>query len=272
MVKGLWTRPTRWRAEGSEELWSLSILSALRFHGNCTVFTDELGKRWLTELRIPGFGAQNISLLLNDLVHHDPWVWHLGKLYVNINQDKPFIQTDGDVILGKPLPSRILGAEVCAERLYLNIPGPWFGKCQAPARWVEDWKAGNGLSFNCGLFGGHNVKAIKGIHSAGIDFALKNLPMMKLHAQRDAAAVICEEWAIAREFDGYEVQTLTTMGEMTPHLQSVGGTMGKTKPWAYWHLSGPSKWAEKNKAKVRRVLDEWAPGQVLRCQEVAKRF
>lgn len=271
-IKCLWTKPTRWRVDGSEELWSLSILSVLRFHGKCTVFTDDRGKEWLKALRIPGFHESSISLLLNDLRAHDPWVWHLGKLYTNINQDKPFIQTDGDVVLGKPLPNRILGAEVCAERLYLQTPGPWFGRCQAPANWMDDWKNDNGLSFNCGLFGGNNVKAIKAIHSAGIDFVLKNLATLKRFAPRDGAAVCCEEWAIAREFDGYEVSTLTTMNEMTPHLRSVGGTMGKSKPWAYWHLSGPSKWDEVNKARVRRVLSEWAPGHAEHCRLIAKGF
>ena len=91
IVKALWTHPQRWRAPGSEEIWSASILSTLKHHGNCTVFTDRLGKKWLTDLRIPGFGPENISLLLDDLANHDPWVWHLGKLYLNINQEKPFI-------------------------------------------------------------------------------------------------------------------------------------------------------------------------------------
>lgn len=267
LCKALWSRPTRWRWPHSEEVWAASILSTIRHHGELRIFTDEIGARWLRELRIPGLRQEWVSRLLDDIRQCDPWAWHLGKLYLNRSMNGPFIQTDGDVILGRKLPNRLFNAEVCAERLYHMLPSKWFERVKSPPHWSAAYRDGRSLSFNCGLFGGTNLDAIKRIASAGMDFAMKNSHAAKAFAPQDMFCISCEEWAIAREFDAYEVQCLTVMDpEGTKHMRQVG------EGWAYWHLAGNSKRKPEKIEKVRALLDEWAPGQIRRCQEVARGF
>lgn len=266
-AKALWSKPERWRWPHSEEVWSASILSMIRHHGRCDIFTDKKGRSWLCDLQIPGLKPEWISLLLDDLHGQDPWIWHLGKLYLNSRMREHFIQTDGDVILGKKLPNRILHSEMCAERLYHLMPAKWFERCKVAPNWREDYEKGRTVSFNCGLFGGTNIDAIRRIAGAGMDFALKNLATLKAHAPRDFACICAEEWAIAREADGYEVSCLTVMGDDGGKYLRAFGERG-----AYWHLCGPSKTKPTNIARVHEIVENLAPGHLRRCQEVARGF
>lgn len=269
-IKALWTKPTRWRHKGSEEVWCASILSMLQHHGKCRVFTDKRGSEWLAALKIPGFSAVHVSRLLDDLDSTPAHLWNLGKLYTNLSQTEPTIQTDGDVILGRALPCRIFNAEVCTERLYHSLPPSWFAKCSAPANWREDFTAGNGLSFNCGLFGGQNTKAVTRIARTGFDFALANMEILK-GREESYAEIVIEEWAIAREFDGWEVSFLSVTNEAgsgTKHIRSVPSAPG----WAYWHVCGPSKTEEIYLEKIRALLDSYSPGLSKRCRDVAAQF
>lgn len=262
-IKSLWTRPQRWRHTGAEELWSWSILRLCKFYGSITIHTDELGKLWIEALRLPVNGRMTITRMLDDLAHHDPHVWSIGKLYCNSQQTEPFIQTDGDVVIGRTFPRRMHDATVCAERLYSNVPGPWFAGCHAPDHWHRDFAGKVGTSFNCGTFGGNDVAAIRKISRAGFEFAIRNIDLLRT-VRSDLAAIACEEWAIAREYDPLEVTCLSSM--------DPAGSEMLANAKAYWHQPGESKIDPETQNKVRDRLELDCPGQVSRCREVARSF
>lgn len=263
MVRSLWTAPTRWRWQGSEELASWSLLRLVKFYGSVTIHTDELGEMWIDALRLPCAGNIRTTRLLEDIRHHDPHNWSLGKLYTAMNQREPFIQTDFDVVLGRRLPERMHRASVCAERLYSKVPDEWFKKCEAPMNWRKDWSDRNGISFNCGTFGGNDTHSIRRIAAKGFDFAVRNQNTLR-SVRSDLAAIACEEWAIAREYDPIEVTCLSSM--------DPAGSEMLANAKAYWHQPGPTKIEPEVQKKVRDRLEAECPGQVARCKEVASAF
>lgn len=272
MLRSLWTAPTRWRWQGSEELAALGLHRIVKFYGEVTVHTDELGKMWLEALHLPCAGNIKITLLLEDLRNHDPYNWSLGKLYTNMNQEEPFIQTDFDVIIGRQLPERIHRAGVCAERLYSNKPKrekeedswiEWFRKCDAPEHWKKDAEENNGIAFNCGMFGGNYVSSIQKISAASFEFSVRNAAKLR-KIRADKGAIVCEEWAIAREYDPWEVSCLASMDSAGSEL------MAHTR--GYCHQAGASKIEPEIMQKVRDRLEAEIPGQARRCKEVASAF
>lgn len=268
--KSLWTRPNRWRHAGAEELWSLSILRLCKFYGHVTIYTDELGEIFLKALRLPVAGRLQIVRALDDLSREEPKSWALGKLYAYSLQKEPFIHTDGDVVLGRQFPQRIHDAAFCAERLYSNVPGAWFRDCIAPKSWHQQWSDGNGISFNCGLFGGRDTHAIREWAHKALAFARNNagiLARVKDTAGRfrsDLAAIACEEWTIAREIDPLEVSCLSSM--------DPAGSEMLRRAKAYWHTPGAAKIDPDVRERVRLKLEAECPGQASRCREVAREF
>lgn len=245
MIKSLWTKPGGWNHPGAAELWRLSVHRLVEHHGQCDIYTDAHGEAWLRTLRLPT-GATIIRAL--DGLRFDPHLWAAGKIFTYSIQRQPFIHTDADVVIGRPFARRILAAEVCAERVYQFLPGPWFGAAWAVKKWKTAWKAGNGTSFNCGMFGGNNVETIQHYATAALFFARQNEAALRA-VRSDHACMAVEEWAIAREFDPLEVSCYSAMaggGEMHAHCKS------------YLHLCGSSKRAPENLAKVRDRLAAYA--------------
>lgn len=264
MLKSLWTAPKRWRHEGAEAMWALSILRVIKFYGKCTVFTDELGKMWLEAMQLPVGESLEISLLLEEIRLFDPHNWSLGKLYVNMNQHEPFIQTDGDVFIGRCFPRRMHEASVCTEKLYGRVPDAWFEKLkQVPSHWREAYDKKDGTSFNCGTFGGNDIQSIRRIATAGFDFWQLNADRMSKAPSSDAA-ICCEEWAIAREYDPLEVSCL--------HSMDPAGSAMLAQSKSYCHLPGAAKIEEEWQSKIRQRLELECPGQLRRCIDVANSF
>lgn len=245
MIKSLWTKPGGWNHPGAADLWRLSVHRLVEHHGHCDIYPDALGAAWLHGLRLPS-GVRIVRAL--DGISIDPHLWSAGKLATYAMQQEPFIHTDADVIIGCSFARRILAAEVCAERVYQFLPGSWMAAAKAPAHWRRDWRAGNGTSFNCGMFGGRDIAAIRRYATTALQFIQRNQAALRA-LRADHACMAAEEWAIAREFDPLEVSCYSAMtggGEMHAHCQS------------YWHLCGPSKRAPENLAKVRHRLAAYA--------------
>jgi hypothetical protein len=241
-IKSLWTRPTGWRHPGAEDLWRLSCHRLCEHHGEVTIYTDAQGEAWLRTLKLPE-RARIVRAL--DSLSVDPFFWAAGKIYTYSLQETAFIHTDADVVIGRPFARRVMEASLCAERVYHHLPGLWFEKCRAPENWQRDWRKGNGISFNCGMFGGNDIAATRRIASASLQFIRQNTQPAKA-TRADLANMAAEEWAIARETDPLEVTCYSAMGE--------GGSMLHSHCASYWHLAGKSKRDPENHAKIRERL------------------
>jgi hypothetical protein len=273
-VKSLFTRPGRWRHTGAEEVWALSILRLVKFYGSVRIITDEQGAYWVDALRLPVAGRIKVTRELDDLAKVDPHLWSFGKLYANSLQKDPFFQTDGDTVIGRCLPERIHSAQVFCERIYENSPrdakkkaedqwSSWFWKTEAPGHWWDAYEANDGTSASCGIFGGRDTETIRRISITGMDFAQKNVAILK-KIRADMAAVILEEWAVCREIDPMEISTLRG-SDHAGHLM-----LARSK--CFWHQQGKAKLEKEVQQRVKDKLEAECPGQVARCREVARAF
>jgi hypothetical protein len=179
-VWSLWTKPlarTRevcWYSEFHHLLgWVLSFETARRHFSHTHLLTDDAGARLLVErLALP---FTRVSTTLNELDGYNPGWWALGKIYAYRKQREPFVHIDADVFLWKPLPARMLSADVLAQNvipaefgaLVYNpdvienalgypkrgwLPDEWtWYRQQTPIRCGE-W---------CGIFGGNRIDFIQ---------------------------------------------------------------------------------------------------------------
>lgn len=257
-IKSVWTKPKGFFFPGLEELTSLSILRTVRYTGGCEIFADSLGAEWIRRLRLP---VTKIAETL-EKCPGDGAVWNEGKLYCNLTQETPFIQTDLDVIQGRAWPKRLEGAAIIAERAY-NLDHVWLRSrpLEVPEHWAQASGLMDGRSFACGTYGGSDLAAIQEIAETGLQFIARN---RNKFAGLDPylPVVVAEEWAVVRGFDWMEVTTLL------PSLPD--GAVFAAKSKAYMHLIGPSKRRPDTVEDIRRRLREEAPERQSICAEVRK--
>jgi hypothetical protein len=121
-VWSFWSRPHRdfyhrnWYSERAHLMcWALSVAEAARHFAETWLVTDDLGAELLAgALGLPFTRVDNgLEALNRDAA--DPEWWVLGKLAAYAAQDTPFVHLDADVILWKPLPTRLHEAAVFAQ-------------------------------------------------------------------------------------------------------------------------------------------------------------
>jgi hypothetical protein len=93
--------------------WVLSVETARQHLPRTALVTDALGAELLVE-RL-GLEFDEVSTTLDELDGHDPEWWNLGKLLAYAVQEEPFVHVDQDVYLWKPLPERLLGADLFTQ-------------------------------------------------------------------------------------------------------------------------------------------------------------
>jgi hypothetical protein len=119
-VWSFWSEPFK-RQEGSTWLnqfgfllsWVLSFETAGKHYRTRSLITDDIGARILVDQLKLTFDS--VYTPLNELRHHDPSWWALGKLYTYRIQNKPFVHIDNDVFLWKRLPKEVELAPVFAQ-------------------------------------------------------------------------------------------------------------------------------------------------------------
>lgn len=261
-IKSIWTKPPGFFWDGLEICTSLSVLNGLRHFGSLVVYADALGESWFKSLRLPG--KIEVIRAMDDCPV-DPFFWVGGKLWAYELQSKrgAFVHTDFDVFVGDDWPQRIKSASVLAERGYWQTHD-WAAGLHMPEHWRDAIGRGDGTSFNCGTFGGNDLRAISRIARAGLDFCLDNWEAAKRDAFKTLDAIlICEEWAIAREYDWREVSTVLPSMPIGGQFASVASS---------YHHRLVSKRKPEGIAEMRGMLDAMLPGQSKRCDEVRKGF
>jgi hypothetical protein len=97
------------------------------------------------------------------------WFWAYGKLLAYNLQTEPFVHVDNDVFLWKPLPDRVLNADLCFQsKEFLSIPNyKWYDvlkPCWNAAPTRPQAIIDNEITdfvYNCGICGGHNLGFFK---------------------------------------------------------------------------------------------------------------
>ena len=97
------------------------------------------------------------------------WFWAYGKMIAYAQQTTPFVHIDNDVFLWKPLPDRVLQAELCfqskefldvPEYRWYNVLKPCWDAAPVKPQIVVDNEVTD-FVYNCGVCGGWNLDFFK---------------------------------------------------------------------------------------------------------------
>jgi hypothetical protein len=176
-VWSFWSKPYLssrkkiWASERHHLLsWVLSVQLARKHFRKTRLVTDEYGARLLVDGLHLEF--DEVQIVLNALVDHDPKWWALGKIYTYRLQDAPFIHIDSDVFLWKPLPVTS-NTQVFAQNPEYFYQGESFYKPDVVSKLVrqqggwlpEEWqwyqsRGSMQRAECCGIFGGGAIEFI----------------------------------------------------------------------------------------------------------------
>jgi uncharacterized protein DUF6734 len=217
-VWSLWTKPalsTRklsWYSELHHLLgWVLSVQTARKHFPTTSIFTDDRGAELL--VRQLGLQFDEVSTDLNELRDYDANWWTLGKIATYRRQTVPFVHIDTDVFLWKPLPSRLMHADVIAQS-----PDPFLigsshyqpeiieGELNYPlSGWLpEEWTwYGSQPPLRraacCGIFGGNRIDFIK--HFADLAWQIimddRNRERMQRLCDKGGQIVLIEQYLLS---------------------------------------------------------------------------
>jgi hypothetical protein len=282
-VWSFWTRPFRahhhrfWMSDRHHLLsWVLSVQTARRHLESTSLVTDDEGARMLVD----GIGLKfdHVSTSLNVLDREDPDWWCLGKLYAYRSQAEPFVHVDSDCFLWKPLPARMIQADLLAQNpetfvyggsTYYrpDIVGPVIDSTNG---WMPDalrWyiaRRGN-AAINCGVLGGNDLDFIRRYADLGIRLVqdpANQLGWRSLTDKRYFENVFVEQYLLGAcvEFAG------AALGR-APNAQYLFDSMGdafndeRAERAGFTHLIGSAKSdrliAQRLAARVRRDYPDY---------------
>lgn len=236
---------SRWRGgdltRGEAACWLLSLALARAHFPRVILVADAANAE-----RMSSVGARY------DAVHEvldtlpDSPAWALGKLaaYKHVAENMgPFCHIDGDVFLTKPLPQRVLGAGVFAERLELwdkRIPS-WRDGCYDLHLAGKSRRGQPPRAYCAGILGGNDTERIAAYASRALDAA----PAWA-GVEGTTASVMLEQFALA---DFEPVETLFPPWPGEAAICEAG----------YIHLQGHAKRNSTNLRAVERWLAAYDP-------------
>lgn len=164
-VQSYWTETSFWKmTRGTAIIHTLSNALANVAFQKVNFVTDNKGAEIATAL---GWRYHKISTKLHDLcpvnLRH---IWAMGKLYAIALQTEPFCHLDNDVLLFKPLPPRILDAQMFAQSKDKHL---YYGS-RSMQQAIKACLLGRlQLPYNTSIIGGQNVQLLHlyGVRSFG---------------------------------------------------------------------------------------------------------
>jgi hypothetical protein len=152
----------------SDFLYSMTLATylAMRHFEDVQIVTSSWGVKVLKAVGIP---ATQYTSELDSIKGISKWFWAYGKLVAYTKQTEPFVHIDNDVFLWKPLPQRILDAELCFQsKEIMNVPNykwydvlrPSWDHAKVRPQIIVDNEVTD-FAYNCGICGGHNLSFFK---------------------------------------------------------------------------------------------------------------
>lgn len=165
-----WTGGVRHKSTNLD-MWKLSTALAKKHYKEVHLITDTLGKDILKDIPFT-----TVDTYLDNVPPFQK-IWALGKIYAyqKAAQQGPFLHIDADVFLWKPLPKKLLTADVFTQSPdfeIFNVFGDYNAQYDVgtlrqyseiiPESWTKHMNnlADNFYAYNMGIFGGKNTKAI----------------------------------------------------------------------------------------------------------------
>ncbi len=241
-VMSLWTKtpmfvPTR----GPLLIQTLAVNLAARVFTETDFVTDKHGAEIAALL---GWPFAHVTTALEcwpaeGLKH----IWALGKLVACALQEQPFVQFDGDVLLFKPLPKRLIRERLIAQSP--DFPHYYSSRDMRAAQDIAGFAPG-GTSYNAGLLGGSDVALVRAYAWAGLDLAQK-FRGSSLNGTTTSMIVEQYQLGVFSRRVGVEVGTLLPLAPTRKQVAKAG----------YAHLTGGAKREDKwiAKAEARLAAD-----------------
>lgn len=145
---------------------NLALFMARRHFKEVVLISDDWGVDIFKQIKAP---VTEYSNSFNDLKNVSQYFWAYGKLIAYTEQKKPFVHIDNDVFLWKPLPERMLKADLCFQSHEpFDKPGygwydllkiPWRSAPIKPQQIVDNEVTD--FAYNCGVCGGNNLPFFK---------------------------------------------------------------------------------------------------------------
>ena len=163
---------------------ALAVVMATKHFPQVQMMSSKWGVDIFRECGLP---VTEFSEELEKIKHIPQPFWAYGKLVAYTSQKEPFIHVDNDVFIWKPLPRRILEAELCFQsKEFMHLSGyKWYDVLKpcwraAPVRpqIIVDNEVTD-FAYNCGICGGHNLEFFQEWRrcSEQYIFAEKNQPL-----------------------------------------------------------------------------------------------
>jgi hypothetical protein len=205
--------------------WVLSVETAKQHYPDTELITDDAGARMLVD-RL-GLSFAQVSTDLNALAQCNADWWALGKVYAYQMQTGPFVHIDSDVFLWKPLPDRLVNADVLAqnpelisanspyyqperlERALDHVTGSWL-----PEEWQWYRRTRHPRSVGCGIFGGNRIDFINRFATASlrvIEDPANRHAVDSLHDKRGLMLVI-EQYLLSAFVEYHSVSAVLPRG------------------------------------------------------------
>jgi len=235
-IHSLWTETPAFRLDrGRAIIHTLSFCLMAQIFQHTELVTDRCGLEIADRL---GWQYSHYVLALDNLVPaRSRHIWALGKLRAISLQTQPFCHLDNDVLLFKPLPTRITRAKLFAQNK--DNPAYYYGDRMRRAI-RESYLIGKiSCPYNTGIFGGCAWEAAN-------EYAIRSIAAAaRISSEIDgttASMVVEQRWlgAFARE----------KMLRIEEHSDAEAAEVG------YAHLIGQSKdqpiWQQRCEDRLRR--------------------
>ncbi len=224
----LWTSTTKFElSRGPMLACTLAIAHASKVFPTIEFCSDHGGIRiakelgWYSHL---DFINPYLATLHGNVTPH---IWALGKLHAIKTQSRPFCQFDLDVMIRKPLPSRLSKAAIFAQSI--DMPSYYASEDIARAIAIARLATG-GYAYNCGIIGGNDVASLHAYAGKAIDMALR---FFGKPINGTAVSMVIEQYFLG-EFcrqRGIRLETLLPPNPSDSEAEAAG----------YTHLHGQSK-------------------------------
>ena len=248
-LHSLWTGTTRFAPErGPLVIHTLSLALLHRHFAHVELVTDDRGLYLAESLGWRYTAYVNVldALTAAGVTH----VWALGKLAAALEQDEPYVQVDGDVLMAKPLRQECRQARLVAQSI--DYPDYYRGADMDAARRHAGLPDGR-VAYNCGVVGGTDIKLLHAYAAEGLSLArrFRDNPLNGTTTSMAAEQYHLGDFARRNHC---RVETILPLGHTNADKRAAG----------YDHLTGDAKRSAGRVAAAERVLARHFPHEYAR--------
>jgi hypothetical protein len=244
----------------SDFLYTMALATDLagRHFKEVEIVTNSWGQM---VLKFAGIQATEYSTALNSIKGISRWFWAYGKLVAYTQQTKPFVHLDNDVFLWRPLPDRILNAQLCFQSKetmsmpiynWYNVLRPCWDKAAIQPQPIKN-NSVTDFVYNCGICGGHDLEFFKEWICCSGEYILSPENQYVLFEEFRNMLMHQNLWH-EQYFGSALVKAQNKRGVVELLTDDISAQSWTANNKTYTHLWGATKTAEPSMLKIRARL------------------